>query len=640
MVKTQQPPDFLSDLYLHLRSRPRGVVGLVAAVYFLAYAIPYSGTALGLNPVLDGREMLQLALAIMDGNLSPEPFYRAPLYPLILAPLSVLTGEGAGFILIARLLNGCLHVLNAVLVFEIALRIWRNRMPALLAGLLYALYPISVFFAADLLDITLAVTLMLASLLMSFRAMDRQCLCNWIAAGALLAAGILARPHLVPVGLLFPIAGILARYTPFRSHSILPKLSGKEALAWFLPIASGFLLFGVVNKAVSGEFVLLPTQGGFNLWAANNAESNGRYFEQTMEMPTGSEHENPAAWEARIRYIEETGKADGTPTEISTYWRGRAVKEILSDPAGFAGLFVQKVYALFHPYEQYNNKTFSWAAARFPSLGYNPIGWRVLLPLALFVCIAASPNRKIVTILVWMALFAAGVLLYFASARFRFPLASLFCCIVGGLAAPQVYGSILAANRRSWIAAGCALVILLLGLTNFFEVRSTETHGQDFLLNAQAAYELGDDETAFTNARSALEKRPGLHFARELLILSRLNMAFDSIVRGVNIETDFWRELLALGLPARSYSAQVDTTLGIAAWRLEKRNLAVELWRSAVATEDGVSDLAELGLFLIGENTALGDSNEFYVPAMRIIESPGEKAADPTEQILRVLFVR
>ena len=70
------------------RAAPSGLglaVGGLIALYALAYLLWYSATPLGLYPVLDGREQLALAGAIARGELPHEPFYRAPLYPALLA---------------------------------------------------------------------------------------------------------------------------------------------------------------------------------------------------------------------------------------------------------------------------------------------------------------------------------------------------------------------------------------------------------------------------------------------------------------------------------------------------------------------------------------------------------------------------
>src|SRR5690606_28381119 len=61
--------------------------GLMVTVfaYGLWHLAWYWQTPLGQSPVLDERENLDLAAQIARGTLPPEPFYRAMLYPLILA---------------------------------------------------------------------------------------------------------------------------------------------------------------------------------------------------------------------------------------------------------------------------------------------------------------------------------------------------------------------------------------------------------------------------------------------------------------------------------------------------------------------------------------------------------------------------
>ena len=54
-------------------------------VYGVGYLIWYLGTPLGRAPQLDGAENLALAGKIVAGTLPHEPFYRAMLYPAVLA---------------------------------------------------------------------------------------------------------------------------------------------------------------------------------------------------------------------------------------------------------------------------------------------------------------------------------------------------------------------------------------------------------------------------------------------------------------------------------------------------------------------------------------------------------------------------
>ena len=136
------------------------MVGLVTC-YLVGFCLTFMADLLGRSPVLDARENVSWARLIADGALPAEPFYRALLYPSLLSffversPMLLMAGTLFGF--------GC-HALSAVLVGGIAARIWSSSKAAWTAGLLYSVYPVALFFAGQLLDISFAITLFLAGL--------------------------------------------------------------------------------------------------------------------------------------------------------------------------------------------------------------------------------------------------------------------------------------------------------------------------------------------------------------------------------------------------------------------------------------------------------------------------------------------
>lgn len=157
-------------------SRPQLLLALCLALvtlYLGSHAFWYSATSLGLVPVLDGKENCQLALQISEGKLPHEPFYRAPLYPMVLATaLKLGATEVISLPHIARLINAVAHLISTALIFYIGLRLWRRSRAAVFSALLFGLNPVLIFFASDPLDISMAITCMLAGLLCALQAID------------------------------------------------------------------------------------------------------------------------------------------------------------------------------------------------------------------------------------------------------------------------------------------------------------------------------------------------------------------------------------------------------------------------------------------------------------------------------------
>jgi hypothetical protein len=117
-----------------------------------------------------------------------------------------------------------------------------------------------------------------------------------------------------------------------------------------------------------------------------------------------------------------------------------------------------------------------------------------------------SPRSAAALAAVWAAC-AASILLFFVSARFRLPLAAMCAALAGGaLARPGFW--------RGWGAgarAGLAGLVAAAGaaaFTNFGNVQDPSTFVQDHVLLARAAYTVGDDATAMSEAEQALKLQP------------------------------------------------------------------------------------------------------------------------------------
>ncbi len=293
-------------------------------LYTAGYTAAHLGTPLGQSPQLDGRENTALAVQIASGELPREPFYRAMLYPALLA-LAAMAGLPHGLLPEwAALLGIAAHLTAAWLVFRIAHLLWSNRRAALLAGALYGFYPVAIYFAAQPLDVTVGIALFLAGmerlLACAPRRGTRRYGCAWTA-GVFLGLAVLARPHflaVVPVGLL--LFGALRggfRHSLWATIGVVMLLAAQAA----------------VNGLWSGSWRMLPWQGAYNLYAANRSESDGRYFQQQLyfhEIPPGT---NPTRLESEARYRDATGAEPPVSiAEMNAHWRRQTISGIRDAP--------------------------------------------------------------------------------------------------------------------------------------------------------------------------------------------------------------------------------------------------------------------------------------------------------------------
>jgi hypothetical protein len=46
-------------------------------------------------------------------------------------------------------------------------------------------------------------------------------------------------------------------------------------------------IYGAIQKTHSGTFAIVPTQGGFALWASDHSKANGLYYQQSLRERIG-----------------------------------------------------------------------------------------------------------------------------------------------------------------------------------------------------------------------------------------------------------------------------------------------------------------------------------------------------------------
>lgn len=552
----------------------RLAVFAMVAIYTVGFLLWYSATSLGLAPMLDGREQLELATRIASGHLPHEPFYRAPLYPALVACL-IKAGVGAQHLpFAARLLNGGLHLLSTALVWLLAARVWRSSRSAALAALLFGMNPVVLHFVADPLDLTLAIALMLGGLLAALRALEPGATrrADLGAAAALLSAAMLARPQLVAL-------------LPMLLLCVVARAETRRLLPWaVLPMLVVTGSMGAANLKLGGEFLVLPWQGAYNLWAANGPDANGRYFVQRERIAVYTEGSNPARIESERLYRREQPGAPDDYASMSRYWQRRTLSYVLAEPWQWLRLVASKSWYLLNDFEQYDIKTYQFHKALSPWLRWNPLGWSWLLAAAAAALVMHARNRSAQLLAGFALCYAGGLLLSYVSARFRLPLVPLLAVLGGGVVASTTRPAVLR-------GAGVALLVWLLARLPMPPGEAERTVLQDYLLSARAAAVLGFDAEALSNARQALARAPRDEAARELVCV----VSFNGWLREGRYELP---GPLAECEDAAAVSASAQRVLGVLLWRRGRAAEAQALWRALVARQGDEHDAALAALVM------------------------------------------
>jgi len=439
------PPPAASTLRTR-QSRFAIGVTLAVALYGISYLIWYLQTPLGRAPQLDGAENIALAQQIASGTLPHEPFYRAMLYPATLAIPLKFDLPADDLPAFASIFGLLCHFVITLGIARLAARVWvgpREKWAALLAAALWGLNPVALFYAVEVLDTVPSLALAVWALVWWTRPGARRH-DTWVG-GVLLGLAVAARPHFLPLVFIAPLvrAWLAGRWQPQLS----------DAMAW-AGAAAILAAVAMVDGLYGGHYAVLPAQGPYNFYAANRPGANGKYYAQELFFSTLAPGENPARKEEEIMFNEAKTTFSG-PADV--YWNEKAVQSIRQNPSAWLKLEIKKTYYLLNDFDQYNNQTYAWHKAESPMLRWNFLGWGILFVLSAGILALRGRGQGTMTadfncpmvasMLLIFGVYAAGVLLYYASGRFRLPLATLLCVLAGGwMAWPGVGGNQTTAN--------------------------------------------------------------------------------------------------------------------------------------------------------------------------------------------------
>ena len=424
--------------------------------------------------------------------IGTDVFYQAPLYPYFLGAVYAVFGRD---LLLVRIIQALIGSASCVLLGLAAQRLvapqpdgeggFAKRV-GLIAGLLLALWAPAIFFDSLLQKSVLDMFFMCLSmwLISGIRDQgsgigdrgsgtgDRGSGIRVLALGMSMAALALSREN----GLLL-IAVIFA----WRTTASGVADRRKQLLSFAAGLAIVFAPVVARNYSVDGGFYLTTSQFGSNFYIGNNPNADGTYA--SIRFGRGApEFERLDAKEV----AEETVGRTLSPSEVSSFWTGRAFGYITSQPWSWLKLTGRKILLLFNRTEMLDTEA-QESYAEF-SIVLRGLGWvthfGVLMPLAFAGMIAAWPARRRRLrdpdpapatagqgwwIVYALALtYAISVVMFFVFARYRYPLVPFLILFASPIVAAPFdskardrLAGVVAEGSKRWLAAGLLLAVAI-----------------------------------------------------------------------------------------------------------------------------------------------------------------------------------
>ncbi|MDP6740550.1 MAG: glycosyltransferase family 39 protein [Planctomycetota bacterium] len=444
---------------------------------------------------VDDRAYHEWALRIAGGQWSDgEVFFLSPLYPYALGALYRLFGASMG---LAVVLQCILSAAMIPILAALGGRLFGSR-AGLLTGLLGAFYGPLIFFSECLLSETLHLFLVCAGLLQLQRAASQGRLATAFGAGGLLGLAAVARAYFLASGVLLGLwLWWMVRQQPGRRA--LPMCF---ALGLLLALAPSALH----NRWAGGSVVLVNSSGGINFFLGNHAGANGRIHPPPGVSVEGLLTPDKMRETFALKAQTETGQTMGA-AELSSHYYSEARAWMLRHPGDWLSLLGLKLRQVVEAFEYPGDRNAYQAQRWSPILRWTPVGWTLVLSLAVGACCMSTVRQRGVGLVhVINGLGLVVLLAFLVTDRFRLVLIP-GCLLLAGIGADGLMRARGESPRLG--AMGRLLVLATVSLSlSIGAGRPKESYMSHY--NLALKYDLrGDLVQSETCLRDSLLMRPG-----------------------------------------------------------------------------------------------------------------------------------
>ncbi|MEQ8764328.1 MAG: tetratricopeptide repeat protein [Planctomycetota bacterium] len=401
-----------------MRQDPVSAGLLIWAAVLHAFAVwdAFAHSPLTDQPISDARHYLSWADAIRAGQARDTVFFMAPVYAYFLAAVRSVFGNGLVGIALVQATLGWLALWG---MGQLARTLGGRTGRRITLGL-GVLYGAPLYFESKMLATTLALFLGTALLLTLLSAERRESWTRWALAGLLL--GLLAGTR--PQALLF--APLAAAWALLGSGRLSSRIRRAALLAAGTLIAIAPI---TLHNLAAGDFVLIASNGGVNLYFGNNPLAEGTFNAPSADFASIETQEHASQELARRALDVETLK----PSQASAYWRGRATDFITDTPGDWLALEWKKLRAFVSSFEYGIIYSYDVERRLLVTPWLAPLPFGALLALALAGGLAIARNRDSRLLMAFCLAQLAVMLIFFVYGRFRIAMLPGLLPLAGGI---------------------------------------------------------------------------------------------------------------------------------------------------------------------------------------------------------------
>lgn len=301
------------------------LAGFILRVFFI---VETSGTPFLAHLFSDSKIYMDWAKTLANGGWAgDQPFFMAPVYPHLLGIYVEIFGES---LFVFRVLQALISSLTIFVIYLIG-REFHTRTTGYIAAILSAVYSVFIFYSGAILSETLQVfvlSLLLLLIVHKDRFEDKY---HWLISGIILGIGVLFRGNIL---LFLPV--VIIWVLRFSENYIAKNKRVTAAILFTIGTFIPILPITGYNYAVSGEFVLLTTNGGINFYLGNNEDSPGVFINpKEFDISTDMSGKN---------YAQRQTGTKLSNSEASSYWFGRGIEYLTEKPGDALLLYANKFF--------------------------------------------------------------------------------------------------------------------------------------------------------------------------------------------------------------------------------------------------------------------------------------------------------
>jgi hypothetical protein len=320
------------------------------------------------------------------------------------------------------------------------------------------LYGMLVFYGGTVMIVNVQIPLVLTILIVIVRTLRRPRGASWLGVGLLVGLSVLARQTLlIYVPLLLGWMWVAMRdAVPRAERAIMCVIFCAGVAIPILPVT-------VHNVRVGDDFVLLNSTGGANLYMGNNPRAKGIWHPPRISSVRA---DNPEAMrEAFTSVAEREAGRSLKPSEVSSYWTGRALDYVASEPANWLRLELRKLLFFFNAREVWNNRSYTVSRDFSWVLGLPLLGFGLVAPLAIAgLLLSARRWRELAPLYLMLTVYLGTALLFFVLSRYRMPIAPVLL-IFAAYAVVRAYDE-LRQGRAQCLVVPVGAAFVALGLAH------------------------------------------------------------------------------------------------------------------------------------------------------------------------------